>query len=101
MILLGPTNFNQRSQNQVLRKGGGPGANRKPKKRTLKVLEKWPPDVKTGTKSPKRGRPLKRLQEPAQGKEDRGGKDSALKKWLVRERTGPESNNTSLGPWKS
>ena len=71
------------------------------KKRALKVLERWPPDSKTGTKSPKRGRPLKRLQEPAQGKEDREGKDSALMKWLRRERTGPESNNTCLGPRKS
>ena len=68
------------------------------KKRTLKVLERWPPDLKEGSRSPKRGRPLKRLQEPAKSRENRGGKESPLMKWLKKERTGLETQNTSLGP---
>ena len=68
------------------------------KKRTLKVLERWPPDLKEGTRSPKRGRPLKRLQEPTKNKENRGSKESVLMKWLKAERIGPEAHNTSLGP---
>ena len=67
-------------------------------KGALKALERWPPDTKTGTKSPNRGRPMKRLQGAAQGKAAKEGKESVLQKWLRRENQGPETNNTSLGP---
>ena len=67
-------------------------------KRALKALERWPPDTKPSTQSPKRGKPKKRLQGAAQGKEVREGKESILQKWLRKEKQGPEANNTSFGP---
>ena len=67
-------------------------------KRALKDLERWPPDTKSNTQSPKRGKPKKRLQGAAPGKEGREGNESILQKWLRQEKQGHEANKTCLGP---
>ena len=67
-------------------------------KRAIKALERWPPDSSQGTKSPKRGRTVKRLQGAAGGKAAKEGKEGVLQRWLRKENIGPEAINTSLGP---
>ena len=68
------------------------------RKKAPKALERWPPDTGTRTESPKRGKPKKRLQRSATGKEDRGGSSTVMQKWLQKERKGLEAPNTCLGP---
>ena len=68
------------------------------KKKALKALERWPPDIGNRTESPKRGKSKKRLQRSALGKEEREGSSEVLKKWLQKERKGLEAQNTCLGP---
>ena len=69
------------------------------KKKALKALERWPPDIGDKLESPKRGKLRKRLQRSAIGKEQqREGSSEVLKRWLQRKRKGSEANNISLGP---
>ena len=68
------------------------------KKKALKALERWPPDIGNRLESPKRWKPRKRLQRSALGKEEREGSSEALKRWLQRERKDSEAQNTCLGP---
>ena len=69
------------------------------KKKALKALERWPPDTGTKLESPKRGKPRKRLQGPALGKDkQKEGTSKVLLSWLQKERKGSEAHNTSLGP---
>ena len=69
------------------------------KKKALKALERWPPGIEEKLESPKRGKPRKRLQRPALGKDkQREGQSQVLMSWLQRERKGSEAHNTSLGP---
>ena len=39
------------------------------KKKALKALERWPPDPGSGSKSPMRGKLMKRLRAKAAGKD--------------------------------
>ena len=68
------------------------------KKKALKALERWPPDIGNRPESPKRGKPRKRLQRSALGKEDREGSSEVLKNWLQKKRKGSEAQNICLGP---
>ena len=68
------------------------------RKKALKALERWPPDTGTSKESPKRGKPRKRLQGLAPGKEDREGTSTVIQKWLRKERKGPEAPKTCLSP---
>ena len=68
------------------------------RKKALKALEWWPPDIGPRPESPKRGKLKKRLQRSAIGEEDRGGSSSVMQKWLQKERKGLEAQNTCLGP---
>ena len=60
------------------------------KKKALKALKRWPPDPGSGSKSPMRGKPMKRLKNQATGKEKKEGKVGAdigvLHRWLQREK---------------
>ena len=67
------------------------------RKKALKALERWPPDTGTNSESPKRGKPRKRLQRVAAGKEDREGSSSGIQRWLRKEKLGPEAPKTSFG----
>ena len=75
------------------------------KKKALKALERWPPDPGSGSKSPKRGKPRKRLQRQATGKDKKEAKVTAdigvLQRWLQREKQGSEAPKTGLGPGKA
>ena len=68
------------------------------RKKALKALEKWPPDTGPSSESPKRGKPRKRLQRVAVGKEDREGSGGVIQRWLRIEKLGPEAPKTCLGP---
>ena len=68
------------------------------KKKALKALERWPPDIGSRPESPKRGKLRKRLQRSALDKEERAGSGEVMKRWLQKERKGLEAQNTSLGP---
>ena len=71
------------------------------KKKALKALERWPPDIGPRPESPKRGRLKKRLQRSALGKEEKEGSSGVMKRWLQKKRIGLETNNTSPGPGDS
>ena len=68
------------------------------REKALKALEKWPPDTGTSSESPKRGKPRKRLQRLAPGKEDREGSSTVIQRWLRKEKIGPEAPKTCLRP---
>ena len=69
------------------------------KKKALKALERWPPDIGSRPESPKRGKLIKkRLQRSALDKEERAGSSVVMQKWLQKERKGLEAPNTCLGP---
>ena len=74
-------------------------------KKALKALERWPPDPGSGSESPKRWKPKKRLQKsaPMKGTKERkeGGDFNVLKKWLQKEKEGSEAPKTCLGPRKA
>ena len=74
-------------------------------KKALKALARWPPDPGTGSGSPKRWKPQKRLQRTVSGKDKRGQTgmedNNVLQRWLLREREGSEAPKTSLGPKKA
>ena len=76
----------------------------KPMKR-LKALERWPPDPGSGSKSPMRGKPMKRLKTQAAGKdkkERKAGEDiGVLQRWLQREKKSLEAPKTGLGSGKA
>ena len=50
------------------------------RKKALKALERWPPDIGSRPESPKRGKPKKRLQRSATGNEGRGGSSTVMQK---------------------
>ena len=74
-------------------------------KKALKALARWPPDPGTGSGSPKRWKPQKRLQRAAPGKAKREGTgmgdSNVLQKWLLREKEGSKAPKTCLGPKKA
>ena len=75
------------------------------KKKALKALERWPPDPGSGSKSPMRGKPMKRLKTQAAGKdkkERKAGEDiGVLQRWLQREKKSLEAPKTGLGSGKA
>ena len=97
-------NEHQRTQAQCLRNVGGPGG-KAAEKKALKALARWPLDPGTGSGSPKRWKPQKRLQRTVSGKDKRGQigmeDNNVLQRWLLREREGSEAPKTSLGPKKA
>ena len=74
-------------------------------KKALKALARWPPDPGSGSKGPKRGKPKKRLQRQATGKDKKEAMAEAdigvLQRWLQREKQGFEAPKTGLGPRKA
>ena len=75
------------------------------KKKALKALVRWPPDLGPRSGSPKRGKSQKRLRRKASGKVEREGlrlgDRNVLQKWLQREKEGFEAPKTCLGPKKA
>ena len=74
-------------------------------KKALKALARWPPDPGSGSKSPMRGKPMKRLKTQAAGKdkkERKAGEDiGVLQRWLQREKKSLEAPKTGLGSGKA
>ena len=69
------------------------------RKKALKALERWPPDTGTKAESPKRGKPRKRLQGTALGKDTKKeGPSKVLLSWLLKEAKGSEAHTSNLGP---
>ena len=75
------------------------------KKKALKALERWPLDPESGSKSPMRGKPMKRLRTQAARKDKKermAGEDiSVLQRWLQREKKSLEASNTGLRSGKA